>query len=207
MKNEKLFLPEKKSAVITAAGKSERMGFFKPFLIFDKEKNITFLKQIVSKYEKIKCEKIVVILNKNSFEYYKNKKYNFLDNHKILINNNLEYERFYSVKIGMQNVPENNFVFLQAADNPFLEISLLEKLIKNKFSDGCIIPSHNKKGGHPILIAPKIVKHIAEKSPVDSNLKIVLQNFERKYIDCQNKNILLNINTPEDYKIIFNNFL
>jgi len=205
MKNEKLFSQKKTSAVITAAGKSERMGFFKPFLIFDKEKKITFLEEIVNKYEKIKCEKIVVILNKNSFEYYKNKKFSFLDNHKILINNHLEYERFYSVKLGMQNVTENNFVFLQATDNPFLEISLLEKLIEKKNSDGCTIPSYNKKGGHPILISPKIVKYIVQKSPEDSNLKIVLQNFKRKYIDCQNKNILLNINTPEEYNNLFLN--
>ncbi len=205
MKNKKLYLAEKISAVITAAGKSERMGFFKPFLIFDNEKNTTFLETIVNKYENINCEKIVVILNKDSFEYYKNKKLTFLDNHKILINNNLEYERFYSVKIGMQNVPENNFVFLQAADNPFLEKYLLDKLIENKFYDGFLIPSYNKKGGHPILISPKIVKHIAKKSPENSNLKIVLQDFERKYIDCQNKNILLNINTPQEYNNLFLN--
>ncbi len=193
------------TAVITAAGKSERMGFFKPFLIFDKEKNITFLEEIVNKYEKINCKKIIVILNKKSFEYYQNQNFTFLNNHKILINNHLEYERFYSVKIGMQNVPENNYVFLQAADNPFLEISLLEKLIENKFPNGYTIPSYKKKGGHPILISPKIVNHIANNSPENSNLKVVLQNFERKYINVQNKNILLNINTPEEYDKLFKN--
>lgn len=192
----------KYSVVITAAGKSERMGFPKPFLIFEKEKNITFLEQIVNQYEKINSEKIAIVLNQSNFEYYKSKNFNFLDKHEVIINKNLEHERFYSIQLGLSEIEPDNFVFLQPADNPFLKTKLLHTLLTYAKKNTYTVPTYNKKGGHPIIISPQIWQEILTKYEKNSNLKEVLSNYQRKNLVYSSASIHLNINDIDEYKKI-----
>ena len=49
------------SAIILAAGLSERMGIMKPLLCFDDQHN--FLEHLIDDYSKIITEEIVVVVN------------------------------------------------------------------------------------------------------------------------------------------------
>src|ERR1035437_3004531 len=104
-------------ALILAAGSSIRMGTPKAFLPFDE--NTTFLGKISSTYLKWGCNEIVVVINKALA-----KKVRFTGEQAktvtFVVNDHLEFERFYSVKLGLQKMTKSDFCFIQNVDNPFL---------------------------------------------------------------------------------------
>ena len=219
------------SVIILAAGKSTRMKFPKPFLLIPPENKITFLEKIISAYQKFNCSQIVVVLNTKNYDFYKQKNYTFLKNCTIVINEHLEYERFYSIKLGLHAIETlharkemlyareetlhatslQTFVFIQNSDNPFISNEVLNRIksVLNKSSvpskrvgtlANYIVPTYQNKGGHPILISKKIANHIIQLPQKDANLKIILQKFKRINVDVDDKKILYNINTAEQFK-------
>lgn len=186
-------------AVILAAGHSSRMNFPKPFLVFDKSK--IFIEKIIDEYINLKCDNIAVITNSNhNWESIK-KHYEDKQIIKFIENNHQEYERFYSVKLGLTALTNIDFCFIQNIDNPFVDLNLLNTLLKSKSENDYCVPVYQNKGGHPILINKIISKKLVEQEN-NSNLKEVLNSFDRINVPFDKDKILVNINTQDDY----NNF-
>jgi len=183
------------SALILAAGFSERMKFPKAFLMFNDK--MTFLEKIVSEFKIFGCNSIFVVFN-NKNVLHLNKNNLFLNEIEYGINYNPEFGRFSSLKIGFNKLIKNEFIFIHNIDNPFVEQNTLE-LLFNNFSDcDFCVPTFQNKGGHPILINQNIAQQALE-IPDDSNLKEFLNKFNRKNIETNNRDILLNINTQDEY--------
>ena len=104
--------------LILAGGKSERMIFPKPYLLFEGE---TFLKKIVEEYHNAGIKSICVIINE---EFCKGKFEKFIDEVEsktiIIKNPNPELGRFHSLKLGLANILNLDFCFIQNIDNPFV---------------------------------------------------------------------------------------
>ncbi len=186
------------SVIILAAGRSNRMGKAKFALPFSVNK--TFLEEIIHQYHTFGCKQIIIVLNEKGQDYIKNHRFIFPDNTLLITNKYLERGRFYSIKLGVQSIiSENTPVFIHNIDNPFVNHKVLQKLLSNNDS-GYASPAYQDKGGHPILIS----KHIAQQIFLDKENNIVLseflKKFKRKRIEVDDKNILVNINTPEDYQ-------
>ncbi|MDQ1265664.1 MAG: molybdenum cofactor cytidylyltransferase [Bacteroidota bacterium] len=179
--------------VILSAGKSERMGQPKALLQFDDRRR--FIDKILEEYLDFGCGNIVAVVNESGIDYINNK-----GDIKIVINKRLECGRFYSMKLGMQNIGDMNCCFIQNIDNPFVNKDILNLLYSRRDTNLYIVPSYRGKGGHPILIGRKIIDEIKEESVNDLNLKDYLKRFDRKFVDTEDDKILLNINTPEDYE-------
>jgi len=188
------------STIILAAGNSSRMGSPKPFLLW-KDKT-TFLEKIVSEYKKFKCKNIVLVLNEKVKKIIDSYNYSFLQNVKIIQNNNLEFGRFYSLKIGLTEIPDTDFVFIQNIDNPFVNNELLNNIYNNRNEDGYTVPNYNGKGGHPILIDRQIINYVINTKINSLNIKDILSNFNRGNFIVNEKSILYNINTQKEYKAI-----
>ena len=192
------------AVVILAAGKSDRMGTFKFALRFDDEH--TFLEKIIKEYESFGCRQIILVLNKNGFEAVKRDKPAIFEKIKIVINNHPEFERFYSVKLGLKEIEQNIPVFIQNIDNPFIDKNLLTKL-----SEACrtaynsdtnveyYVPVYKSSGGHPVLLSPVAVGNIKAIKENDLNFRFVLRKFSRINIPVNDEKVLININTPEEY--------
>ncbi|MFH1049450.1 MAG: NTP transferase domain-containing protein [bacterium] len=189
-------------ALILAAGSSDRMGTLKPFLRYDN--NHLFIEKIIDSYLAIGCCHIVITID------YKNKKwlsikneFKEVDSVLFIHNSHPEYERFYSVQIGLLEMSDVNYCFVQNADNPFITKTVLTTLLSRRKGNAYVVPNYLKKGGHPILLGNEVMNHVLSVDNVNSNLKEVLKECQR--IDCSvnDASVLININTPEDYKKYF----
>ena len=190
------------AVIILAGGSSERMKFPKPFLPFDSDN--TFIEKIVSEYYDFGCKKIIIVLN-GELSRTPWKKYLISISFKatVIFNNHSELGRFYSIKLGMNASGDSDFCFLQNIDNPFLDQELLRKIYSSKINNGFVVPAYQGKRGHPILLANDIIESVIKEKKMNVIIKEKLKEFKRKTISVENKKILANINTLEDYRFHF----
>jgi molybdenum cofactor cytidylyltransferase len=190
---------QSRSALILAAGNSSRMGNPKFMLKFDEEH--TFLEKIIEGYKNIGCNEIVVVVNPKGaliLEQYQSK---IIDDQKIIINLHPEKERFFSIQTGLNAIKKTEFVFIHPVDNPWVIQSVLQSLLSNGGKQDYQIPIFSGQGGHPILISDNIVREICVTEKTNINFKEFLAKYLKTYVNVNSPEILVNINTPEDYKI------
>lgn len=184
--------------LILAGGKSERMNFPKAYLLFKEE---TFLKRIVEEYYDAGIKNIFVVLNEDfCIEKWKE----FIDQIKlkatIIRNPDPELGRFHSLKLGAKKMQDLEFCFIQNVDNPFVNKEIINSLITARNSTGYASPQFMGRNGHPVLISKKIIRHLNELPEGNFNLKNILSDFSRHVVQVNNNDILLNINTKEEYE-------
>lgn len=183
--------------VILSAGESNRMNSPKAFLKYDL--NRRFIDKIIDEYRNIGISKIVVVVNKNNVEQL-----NLSDDITVCINEHLEFERFHSIKLGLEKIDDCDFCYIQNIDNPFVNDVILRNLYYKRNINGGTIPVYKEKGGHPVLIGADVMKRIKESNGSILNFKEILNEFPCNRIEIDDESILTNINTPEDYKKYFN---
>ena len=179
------------SAIIPAAGYSERMGTEKAMLQLRNGK--TFVENLLINYITFGADPVVIIVNK-AFDHTR------INLNTILCveNDHVEYGRSYSVKLGIQNIPAGHACFIQNIDNPFVDTGLLGELLSALNDDSYVIPVHCDRGGHPVLLGKNIVSSLIIDDQF-ADFRDVLKNFTRIEIPCEDPRVLLNINTHEDY--------
>jgi CTP:molybdopterin cytidylyltransferase MocA len=189
-------------AVILAAGRSERMKELKAFLPFDQ--NTRFIQKILSAYSGWGCGEIVVVTNAEASKRMKQAGM-VPSSVTIVINDHMEFERFFSVKLGLGALRSSSFCFIQNIDNPFIDSSILDLLYENRSHENYVSPVFKNKGGHPVLLNRENITQIL-KWPVNSaNFKEVLKSMEGLNVEMPDDRVLININSPEEYKRFFNN--
>jgi molybdenum cofactor cytidylyltransferase len=182
----------KVDGVILAAGYSSRVNAFKMELLIN---NKTILQRCIeSLYDE--CSKVIVVSG------YKNEKINKIvesySKVKVVYNEEFHKGMFSSVKKGIQNVTEERFL-LTPGDYPLISKDVVKRLIKEK--DKIVIPSFNKKGGHPILLESSLIEEILNESD-DSNLKIYLSKKKCSYLNIDDNGVLIDVDTMEDYEYV-----
>ena len=188
----------KNSAIILAAGLSERMGTPKFLLTLGKH---TFVEKLLSQYRKFGCNEIVLVVNERDFLLFEKLKIS-MDNLKIVINKHPELGRFYSLKLGLIEIASDNNCFISNVDNPYAQQAILDEMYRMSEKENYVIPVYNGSKGHPILIGSKIVKDISKENILEKNIKIFLKSYPIKYCNVVSNNILVNVNTLEDYNLI-----
>lgn len=180
--------------VILAAGYSSRANAFKMELEIDKKPILQ--RCIEALYDD--CNNIIVVSG------YKHEKINELTKNyskvRVIYNEEFDKGMFNSVKKGIQIVTGERFL-LTPGDYPLINKDIIQKLLKE--DDEIIIPSFNKKGGHPILINTYLIKEILAE-PDDSNLKIYLNKKQCSHLNVDDEGILLDVDTIEDYHYVKN---
>jgi len=183
----------KPAVIILAAGQSERMGTPKHLLQFSKGE--TFIEHIVSVYQRFQVSKIVLVVNEEAQifpEMFMN-----AEGIEIVVNGKIELGRFYSVKLGLQNVTGN--CFIQNIDNPFVNVGLLMSLKSGLEGSDYVVPVNNDKGGHPIFLSKETYESIAQESDTSNHLNNKLKSFNRGNVLVNDPYIAVNINTHDDY--------
>lgn len=196
MNKEEIINNKSTAVVILAAGLSSRMGTIKPFLKYNSEQ--LFIDKIIREYAEFGCGKIVITLSNKSLWMKLIENYQSSGNVSFIENQHIEYERFYSLKLGLSNIGYEDNCFIQNSDNPFVNQGILSELYNYKTNKGYVVPVCNGKGGHPILLSKNVITGISKEDD-NSNLKDVLQNYKRVECKVDDKNIFVNINTEQDY--------
>jgi molybdenum cofactor cytidylyltransferase len=185
------------ATLILAAGKSSRMGVPKWSLAFDRHQ--TFVEHLIQVSQKAGSKEIIVVVNvedQNLFDKHFSK---FPMGAKWVINEHPEWERLYSLQLGLQPLTQPLPVLVCNIDHPFLEIPTIQTLLSLKNKADYAVPTYQNQGGHPILISNTIVQEVLKITEPQIHLKSFLQKYTQARIAVQDPQILSNINTPEDY--------
>lgn len=192
------------SCVILAAGLSNRMGKKKPLLRFNNE--LTFLEKIVSVYKSWGVEKPVVVVNRDVLFKINQLKSQWLEDCKFVLNQHIGYGRFYSIKLGLQNIMKNLPVFIHNVDNPFVNHCVLQLLFNQLGKGDFAVPVYKGKGGHPVLLSEKVITDIIAEKKHDLNFRDFLKGYSRQEVEVDDETVLVNINTVEEYGMYFRNY-
>lgn len=193
--------PGQLPVIILAAGMSDRMGFPKPFLKWDK--HTTFIEKIISEYSSFEAGQIIVILNKEGYRHIQTELPYLAEYCEIVINNSTERGRFSSIKLGIEKLPGNVPCYIQNVDNPFVTAGLLDMMDDHAEPGSYVVPVFNGKGGHPVLIGQKVVDEIFALDYNDRDMKELLKKYKRIEVESSDVNILANINSVDEYNKYF----
>lgn len=190
------------SVIILAAGQSKRMNRPKPFLAFDEMKN--FIEKIASTYITAGIEKIIVVVNPAiESEVSKLLRNKFSDcKLEVIVNSYPERGRFYSIQLGLEKA-DTEYCFIQNIDNPFVTKDLLRNMCRMIKQGAYVVPVFKNEKGHPVIISAEVMNHCRKLSGNDFNLRDELQMFEEIRLVWDEKNILANINTEDEYQKYF----
>jgi len=190
------------SAVILAAGQSERMGFPKAMLPFDGRQ--TFLEQLIHAYRAAGCGEIVVVVNPELHSHL----HEWVEQGKgkvtFMVNHRFERGRLSSVQCGLRTICRPGFVFLQDVDRPGIDPATLHAIYKRRGATGYTASTFDGQSGHPVLLSPEAWRQ-ALSAPCTTNLRHLLRHFQKTTVPVADPAVLVNINTMEDYKRHFSN--
>ena len=180
-------------AVILAAGYSSRANGFK--MEFEIEGKAV-LSYVIEAFLPI-CENVFVVGGYQSDKLTPLIK-PYGDKVKLIINENYEKGMFSSVKTGVKFVVSEQF-FITPGDYPFITTSICNSLLKaNK---AFVIPSFNKRGGHPLLLSHSCIEELLSESD-EGNLKDFLKRLPVEYVNLLDDGIMYDLDTPEDYYML-----
>jgi molybdenum cofactor cytidylyltransferase len=184
-------------AIVLAAGYSSRANAFKMTMPLGK---MSVLEQTISKFEGI-CVRVIVVagyqaeliqeeINKINIK----KAYSFQI--KFVYNENFIQGMFTSIQKGCTEVNAPAF-FITPGDCPLVKKETLQLLAGH--NGNVVIPSFQFKGGHPIKLSKQVKQKILENNS-ESNLRMVLNGYKKKYINVDDPGVLMDVDTPEDYQ-------
>lgn len=188
-------------AILLAAGNSERMGQCKFLLPI--ANGLTFFENIIQTISNFGIKKIVVVTQSKYISVLENLCLDMETKPTFVANDFPEFGRFYSLQLGIKALKNVEFSFIQNADSPFIDLETLKLLDFNRHKADYICPMFKAKGGHPVLVNNKTLKHLLS-CPQNSNLRDVLNSNSRWNVSVDNDLIAVDIDTPEDYKKYFN---
>jgi len=137
-------------AIVLAAGRSERMGAFKPLLPFGAK---TVIESCIEYLRAGGIETVTVVLGQGSGA--EELKQHLKDSRVIFaINPHPASEMSVSIACGLGEVPESaKAVVITPADHPAVPAEVVQVLI-NEWKNGArlVMPTNKGRGGHPVLI-------------------------------------------------------
>ena len=136
------------AAIILAAGRSRRMGAFKPLLPFGHR---TVIESCVSNIRAAGIEEIVVVVGHRADDIRQNFKSASV---KFVTNQNPNAEMSVSIELGVDVIsPTARALLITPVDHPAVPPSIIESIIESWRAGAQLIqPQFHEKGGHPVLI-------------------------------------------------------
>jgi molybdenum cofactor cytidylyltransferase len=182
--------------IILAAGYSSRANEFK--MTF-KLGTTTVLEHTVSKFSGV-CKKVIIVsgfqgerIKEITTEMQNNNKYDM--DIVCVFNPKFDQGMFSSVQRGCREVEASRF-FITPGDCPLVEKETIRNLAKE--NRNIVIPSYHMKAGHPIKVTAEIKEAIL-KANADSNLRKILQGYEKNFLNVEDPGVLMDLDTPEDF--------
>ncbi len=188
------------TAIILAAGYSERMQRFKPLLDLGGQQVI---KRVITSFMDagIKDIRVVAGYNKEKLTEAVAR----LDV-KVIINERFRDGMFTSVQAGVRRLDANTEAFfLMPADVPLVRPATIRYLAesRNLHRDKIMIPVFDTKRGHPPLIASSFAGAISDYNGENGLSGVFnLHSSDIVTLPVPDSNILLDMDTPEEYDLL-----
>ena len=185
--------------MILSAGESSRMGEPKALL---KIGNTLFINHLIEILSNSGITNIVTILGHNPEIIAKH-----IDKNKCSIRINSHYKKgqLSSIITGVDYFEKKNVegVIICLVDHPLINADIITALVDNFTASGkkIIVPVFKKKRGHPVIFSRVLFQQIRNASPEIGLRQVLWQNEEEICeVEMENENILVGINTPEEYR-------
>jgi CTP:molybdopterin cytidylyltransferase MocA len=184
------------AGIILAAGEGRRFGQCKALARLD---GITFLEAVALRLKAIGCNPVIVVGGRYPDDILDEAERLKID---CVINTDWKQGQFTSLKTGLSHIGNDVCgVFITLVDHPFV-VSETYGFMKEafaKFPKKIIIPVHEHRRGHPIIIPQAIMRQIVE-STNDTNLRDIIRNHEGIVVQfrCKDPGVLTDIDTRED---------
>jgi molybdenum cofactor cytidylyltransferase len=186
------------SAILLAAGQSQRMGEFKQLLPYGEK---PFVVCCVDHLLASRIDELIVVTGHREADV----RQVLLDREiKTVFNPDYKSGMSSSIKCGVQAVNENSEAILIAlADQPQISPSVINQVIEayEKTNPHIVIPVFNNRRGHPIILQAKLKEEILAITP-EIGLKQVVRAREAQtlYVNVADEAVLLDFDYPEDYR-------
>jgi CTP:molybdopterin cytidylyltransferase MocA len=142
---------KKVSAIVLAAGRSSRMGAFKPLLPFGPQ---TVIESSIANLRKGGVSEIVVVVGHRGEEIREALRNTAVS---FVINPDADTAMGVSIALGVANVCEPcDAVLISPADHPAIHADTIKSIVNEWLSGARLVqPEYNGRGGHPVLIDQK----------------------------------------------------
>ncbi|WP_419394278.1 nucleotidyltransferase family protein [Cytobacillus praedii] len=188
----------KVSAILLAAGQSNRMGVLKGLLPWQGK---TLFEHQLHVLEASNLSQIIVVTGFESKRYLQ-----LAANYSVTLATNTEYlkGKCSSILRGIDFVSiETEAILIAAVDQP-TDTSIIHQLIEALQTSNCFIavPVNGGKRGHPVLFSANIMKDLQSIREETKGLRYLFKKYYTNVIEVPINHSLinLNINTPSDYQ-------
>ncbi len=177
--------------VIPAAGRSERMGQWKPLLPF---RGGTIVGTVVAA-ALAACTRVILVTGYRGEELATL----FAAEPRILVVENRDWQlgMFSSIQRGAARVETARF-FVSLADMPFVDSSVYRALLEAPEADS-VFPVHGGMRGHPVLLSGRVRAAVLAADPSTGNMKEIARRLSPVEVPWRDDSVLRDIDTPEDF--------
>ncbi len=191
------------AAILLAAGRSERMGGFKPLLPFGKT---TVIRSCIQNLRIAGVENIVVTLGHRAEEVRRS-----LNDLSLIfaVNPDRNSEMSASIACGVRELPrESEATLIALTDQPAVPPEVIMAVIDEwRSGQKLIIPEFQRRGGHPVLIDMSFREELLNLDP-SRGLKSLFDTHEREVrrIPVNSAYIARDMDTWDDYRALHLDF-
>jgi len=182
------------SAIVLAAGKSERMGRPKALLPIHGR---TFLENILDVISRTSIEDTIVVLGHHREEIERS-----LPLLSAVFNPDYEQGMITSFQAGIRKLSrDTSGAFLFLVDHPLVEPAAIEAMIANLAANRIVLPTFEGRRGHPVLFSSEILEEILALPPSEGANIVVRKSPDRIIeVSVNVPGILVDVDTPEQFE-------
>lgn len=190
------------TAIVLAAGKSERIGRPKPLL--PTGDGTSFLEAILETMTGTAVDEVRVVVGHEAEQVID---VGGLVRHVIVHNREFERGMLSSVQAGIRALPSGTTAFLVwPVDQPLVRADTVDRIIdawKRRHAP-VVVPTHHGKRGHPTLFSAKLSAELL-RAPEDEGARAVVHAHEKNLVEVEvdDPGILTDIDTPQEYRKAF----
>lgn len=186
------------AAIVLAAGKSERMKYPKPLLIFGKE---TVVDRVIRICLEGGCDPVIVVLGHDEARVRANAS---LEGAQIVSHPGYESGRTSSLQAGLRALPDEASAFLIfPVDHALVDAATVATLIaawREGGSAAVLHPVHAGSKGHPVLCNRALAKELLDLAADAPARQVTGADPSRaRLIPTDDAEILRNLDAPADY--------
>jgi len=179
------------TCIIPAAGRSQRMGRWKPLLSFRGRAMI----QAVVDVALAACSRVIVVTG------YRGQDLEALlgGMPRVTAAHNPGWERgmFSSIQCGAACVETGRF-FITLGDKPFIRPDVYAFLLQSPTADA-VFPVFAGQRGHPVLLGRKVRDAVLAEDAGTGSMPRVISRFTVAEVPWPDDSVLRDLDTPEDY--------
>jgi molybdenum cofactor cytidylyltransferase len=176
--------------IVAAAGRSERMGRWKPAIPF---RGSTLAETVVVAALEA-CRRVILVTGYRGDELVAM----LASEPRVVVVHNPSWElgMFSSIRAGVAAVSTTRF-FIQLADMPFVEPTVYRALLAVPDAD-FVFPVHARTRGHPVLLGPRAREAVLAADAATGSMKEIARRLSVVEVPWSDDSVLRDVDTPTD---------